>query len=181
MEKLIEYLEAIDAWEDDIKWVRLNNVCSLLEYWEKCSELDPVICMVFRERRQIDGHKTRLVKMAASFARQALHTVPELRVHLCKTCIDAAERWANEPTVENSRKAQSVSDSEWTTFKGVSAAMFLAWSVAFNYNIRHYILNSVLDAKLACPEIDFASQVRDFFPEMREILAKKDNELGLIA
>lgn len=154
MKKLIEYLESLRACYASIKWVRETQAESLLQCWDNCEEAKWLIWLLWKELPDDRGIKIRLCDLSIILIKEVIQEVSGREKLYYNSAIAKIKRYAN-----NARDGD--------------------FDAMYSKHLNAYLVAD--DVSRLCKNIDFASKVRDFFPEIREILAKKDNELGLIA
>ena len=95
---LQEHLESLGAWQEAREWVGARTAT---ETWEQCERADWLLW--WAAKTEANTHQ-QVVLAACACARRALRFVPEGEDRP-RLAIEAAERWAAEPTKDNQRAA----------------------------------------------------------------------------
>ena len=123
-----DYLGSIDACEEAIEWVGERNAATA---WRECPRADWLM-WILGANADRPGWPTQgeVVRLACQCARRALVNVPagEERPRLA---IEAAERWANEPTEENRIAAGSAAEAAGSAAYAAGNAAYAAWRAAY--------------------------------------------------
>ena len=129
-----DYLRSVDACEEAVTWVGGRTAATA---WTECERADWLLWILGINADE-PGWITRqeVVRLACQCARRALVNVP-VGEDGPRLAIEAAERWAGDPTEENrsaawsaAYAAESAADAARSAADAAGSAAYAAWNAA---------------------------------------------------
>ena len=126
--KTLELLRSLEACPMAIDWIERDKL-TLRQAWFKCKQADWLIW--FANKYKMTSHQ-ELVLVACACAEKALKFVPKGE-NRPRKAIEAAKKWAKEPTEENRRIAYAAAGAAAYAATGAAAgaAAYAAGAAAY--------------------------------------------------